>query len=169
MDVVLAHPERAKERFKELGGDRIKLYDSAIISIYDVEHIIKTHNPRFIAIDQGAKVTFRGDKELAKHERLAELYRRMRELAKQYSVDIVTLGQAGATAEGKKWLQQDDVDCSKTGLMGELDYAIGIGKVNDEEDDGLRYIHLCKQKLNLGVHGKHVVLMEPLVARYKDI
>lgn len=169
MDVVLAHPERAKERFNELGGDRIKLYDSAIISIYDVEHIIKTHNPRFIVIDQGAKVSFRGDKDLAGHDRLKELYRRFRELAKQYKVDILTVGQAGATAEGKKWLQLDDMDNSKTGLPGELDYAIGIGKINDEDDDGVRYIHLCKQKLNQGVHGKHVVLMEPLIARYKDI
>lgn len=162
---MLSHLSEAKRLFKERGGDKIKIYDSAYISVYDIEEVIKKYKPRFVIIDQGDKVSFRGQDQLSGTERLKELYRKFREIAKAYNVDIITAGQASASAEGKKWLQLDDMDNSKTGKPGELDFAIGIGKT---EDDEARYLHLSKNKVKDGNHGKYVVTIEPMKARFKD-
>lgn len=157
----------AEKSFQSQGGNRIKLYDDAIIDITDIEKVLKKYNVRLVIIDQGDKVHFRGDGKYATHERLKLLYGKFRELAKQYDCDIITAGQADYMAEGKKWLNLTNMDNSKTGKPGELDYAIGIGAIF-EGPENLRYIHMCKNKMNNGAHGRHEAYMEPAIAQYTD-
>lgn len=166
---VSANPERAEELFKEKHGDKIKIYDSAVITISDIEAILKQFNVRVVVIDQGDKVKFRGDKDMATHERLKRVYGIFRELAKEYNCDIITAGQASAAGEGVKWLSLDMMDNSKTGKPGELDYAIGIGYANEEGREAMRYLHLAKNKMKNGVHGRYFVRFDALRARYSDI
>jgi len=161
--------EAAEKIFKEKLGDRIKIYDSAIITISDIEVILKQYNVRVLVIDQGDKIKFRGDKDMAQHERLKRLYGIFRELAKEYNCDIITAGQASAAGEGQRWLTLDMMDNSKTGKPGELDYAIGIGFSNEEGKEAMRFIHLAKNKMKNGVHGRHFVRFDALRARYSDI
>jgi hypothetical protein len=97
-------------------------------------------------------------------DRLKETYVRLRELAKAYSVDIMTAGQACAEATDRQWLIQDWCDNSKTGKPGEMDWMIGVSKLDDTHT---RYISICKNKLKDGAEGKHVVLIEPQLSRYK--
>lgn len=162
----------AEAEFKRLCCDRIKIYDSFSISIDDIDHYIKECNARIVIIDQGDKIKFSGDKEYSLVERLKMLYGKFRELAKKHNCDIITVGQAAALAEGKKWLQTDFMDNSKTGKPGELDYAIGIGRVYQDEntpDDTMRYISLCKNKMHTGVHGRYDVYFDGSRARYQDV
>jgi hypothetical protein len=163
---IAADPQAAEQEFIEKGGDKIKIYDSAIINMYDIENILREYNVRVLVIDQGDKVKFRGDKELAGHERLKILYGMFRELAKEYCCDIITAGQASANAEGLQYLQLDMMDNSKTGKPGELDYAIAIGFSPEEGRETLRYIHVAKNKMKNGVHGKYIVRFDALRARY---
>lgn len=162
-------PEGCELEFKARGGDRIKIYDSALITISDIEVILKQYNVRLLVIDQGDKVKFRGDRDMAQHERLKRLYGIFRELAKEYNCDIITAGQASASGEGVQWLALDDMDSSKVGKPGELDYAIAIGFNTDEGKETMRFIHLAKNKMKNGVHGKHIVRFDALRARYRDI
>lgn len=166
---VSADPVKAEELFKEKHGDRIKIYDSAVITISDIEAILKQYKVRVMVIDQGDKVKFRGDKDMATHERLKRVYGIFRELAKEYNCDIITAGQASAAGEGAKWLSLDMMDNSKTGKPGELDYAIGIGYANEEGREAMRYLHLAKNKMKNGVHGRYFVRFDALRARYSDI
>lgn len=162
-------PEACESEFKMLGGDRIKIYDSALITTTDIEVILKQYNVRVLVIDQGDKVKFRGDNDMAQHERLKRLYGIFRELAKDYNCDIITAGQASASGEGQQWLGLDMMDNSKTGKPGELDYAVAIGFNTDEGKETMRFIHIAKNKMKNGVHGKHIVRFDALRARYKDI
>ena len=124
--------------------------------------------PRLVIIDQGDKIYGVGDKDTSTTERLQRLYAKFRELAKEYMTDIITVGQASAEAQGKKWLELDHMNNSKTGKPGELDYAIGIGRTLEGEEF-MRYIHLCKNKMLRGVHGKHQVILDTERCRYKDM
>jgi hypothetical protein len=166
---IVADMASAEEEFKARGGDRIKIYDSALITISDIEAILKQYNVRVMIVDQGDKVKFRGDNDMAQHERLKRLYGIFRELAKEYNCDIITAGQASASGEGQQWLGLDMMDNSKTGKPGELDYAIGIGFNTDEGKESLRFFSFAKNKMKNGVHGKHIVRFDALRARYKDI
>lgn len=164
---IVSNVDKAKELYKERGGTRIRIYDSATVSVSDIESLIKAHRPRIIIIDQGDKVSFYKDGDLSNADRLQKLYQAYRELAKKYDCDIITVGQANGEAEGRKWLEQGHMNNSKTGKPGELDYAIGIGTSFAEGDEDIRYIHICKNKY--GPHSKHTVLFDAVKSRYKDI
>lgn len=157
----------AQEQFIAMGGNRIKLFDSAVLSVKDIEESLKRYNVKLIVVDNGDKVSFKGDGKYDTVEKLKALYNHYRELAKGYDVDILTAGQASAEAHGRKWLEYTHMENSKTGKPGELDYAIGIGKTLDDET--ARYIHICKNKMKEGVHGKHTVLIDTARARYVDL
>lgn len=169
MASIVANRERATEIYAERGGSNILLYDNALVTISILRKLIETHNPRVIIIDQGDKVAFPKDGEYSQTDRLQRLYQYYRELAKKYNCDIITAGQASGEAEGRKWLLMEHMNNSKTGKPGELDYAIGIGVSFAEGDEELRYIHMCKNKMHNGAHGKHTVLFDSSKARYKDI
>lgn len=168
IETLISNIDKAKEYFDKRGGNKIKIFDDAFITIEMIIDLVEKYKPRFIIIDQGDKVTFKGSHSLESTPRLKELYRKFREITKKYNIDVITVGQASADAEGKKWLQLDHMDNSKTGKPGELDYAIGIGKVHDETSENIRYISLSKNKLCNGVHGKHTVTFDSKTARYKD-
>ncbi len=170
-DQLVSYESDAEQEFISRGGNRIKLYDQAIISVEDIDQLMSEHNVKLLIIDQGDKVKFSGDKEFSSVEKLKVLYGKFRELAKKYDIPIIAVGQASAAAEGVKFLQTDMMDNSKTGKPGELDYAIGIGKSYKDSDAGLesiRYISLCKNKMNNGVHGQYTVDFDSLRAIYKD-
>ena len=165
---ILSDVEKAKKLFHERGGSRIRLYDNAYITIPLIREILSTYPVKILVIDQGDKVSFEGSKNFEMHMRLKELYRQFRELAKEFDVAIVTVGQASAEAEGKKWLTMDYMDNSKVGKPGEMDLIIGIGKTNAEGEENIRYIHVAKNKLN-GKHIKASVLIDTEKARYADM
>ena len=83
--------------------------------------------------------------------------------------------QAGGTAEGKKYLDMNDVDSSHTAKQGEADWIIGIGKSNDPGFEAVRYLSVCKNKLphTEGMepsmrHAKTEVFINEDIARYED-
>lgn len=168
---LVEYKESAEETFLQKGGQRIKIYDDASLSIETIDRLLADFNVRLLVIDQGDKVHFRGEGNYSTVDRLKILYGKFRELAKKYDVPIITVGQASAQAEGKKWLQMSWMDNSKTGKPGELDYAIGIGLSEDDVANGitsLRYINICKNKMNQGHHGQYAVQFDSLRARYLD-
>lgn len=172
-DQLLTYPEDAERTFRQRGGDKIRIYDRAPISIDDIESVIagSTKKVRLIVIDQGDKIKFSGDRDMSSVEKLKVLYGRFRELAKVHGCDILTVGQASAQVQGKKWLDTDHMDNSKTGKPGELDYAVGIGRSYENIGtslDDMRYIHVCKNKMKDGVHGRHEVFLNTATAIYRD-
>lgn len=165
---IISNKEQAKAEFIRRGGNRIKLYDNAYISIEDIDRICNEYNPRIIISDIADKVTFRGSAHLDGPIRLKELYRKFRELSKIHKCAIITAGQASAEAHGKKWLELIHLDYSRTGKGGELDLSIGIGKCLDDGKENMRYIHLNKNKFT-GLEIKTPVLLNPFTGRYSDM
>lgn len=170
-EMTNADAAELQKKFEELGGNRIRIYDEAIVSVEDIDKLCNEYNVRVLVVDQGDKVKFSGSAEHKTHERLKAAYGMFRELAKKYDMDVLTVGQASAEAEGVKWLRTDWMDSSKTGKPGELDYALGIGKWYKDVEEGrdfLRNIAICKNKMNNGIHGRHTVIFDSMRALYTD-
>ncbi len=139
----------------------------------DVERACASIHPSLIVIDQLDKVKgFTNDRNDIE---LTAAYQWARELSKTYA-PVLAVSQAGATAEGKKYLEMDDVFGSKTGKQGEADWMLGIGKTHQEGMENVRHFHVVKNKLvqdaEMDVtmrHGKADVLIIPEIGRYKEI
>ena len=170
-DVLLKYPERCEEEFIKRGGNKFKLFDRAVITIEDIEECLKKYKVKVITVDQADKIQFHGMNKLGDVARLQAVYSRLRELSKKYNVPILTVGQASVSAEDKKWLLTSDLDSSKTLKPGEFDYILGIGKILSDEVTagmGIRYLHLCKNKLETGQHAQFEALIDTTRALYRE-
>lgn len=159
---------KAEQAYNERGGNRILLYDNAYITIEDMIRICGMYKPRIIVADVADKIMFRGAGNLDGPVRLKELYRKFRELSKAQDCAVITSAQAGADAEGLKWLKLTHMDYSKTGKPGELDISIGIGISTDAGKENLRYLNLNKNKFT-GHHEQITATLNPFTGRYKDL
>ncbi len=155
----------AQRKFFELTDGNLKFIWDTGLTKQRVERLCKKYEPSLIIYDQIDKI-----QGFHKEERndldLKAIYVWARQLAQQYAPSIA-ICQAGITGEHKRWLTMGDVDNSKTGKQGEADFILGIGKVPDEGLEGVRYLHLSKNKLK-GTHSKWEVRIKPEIGRYED-
>lgn len=161
-----------KERYLELGGSNIKLYDNAAIHRKQVELLCQELNPSLIVFDQIDKIKgFQDDRE---DLRLGAIYIWAREIAKTYC-PVIGVCQADVSGEGKRWLTMDNVANAKTAKQAEADWILGIGKTHSPAEEYQRHLHLSKNKLagdldsdpNLR-HGRESVKILADIARYED-
>jgi replicative DNA helicase len=166
--------KRANAAYQAKVRGKLKMVDDAGLSKRKVESLCKSLKPRLIVIDQIDKIKgFDNDRE---DLRLGAIYQWARELAKTYGCSVIAVCQADGTGENQKWLTMAHVANAKTAKQAEADFIIGIGKISEPGYDTIRYLHASKNKL-MGDedsdpslrHGRMEVLIEPEVARYKDL
>lgn len=138
----------AEKEVGELGFHRIKVFDQ-IGHINQVRKCLDEWGPKIVVIDQGTKVYH--DIKCRDTDTIRVLYNMYRNLAVEYDCAIITIEQGVGEAENRQWLRLSDIYNSRVGLQGELDYAIGIGKIIDKASrENLRYFHVSKNKLYNG-------------------
>lgn len=167
-DMICRNVQRAEAAYAARNGNAIKIYDSGIIQFTDIVQYIKDYNPRLVVIDQADKVHFRGMTTMDLPVKLKELYKHFREVAKEFDIPIITVGQASSEAEGRKWLRPDWMDYSKTGKYAETDFILGLGKSHDEGEKNLRFLNICKNKMR-GIETPHTLQFDNITGRYKDL
>jgi len=161
-----------KELTAVLGDmEKVKVLFDAALSVSQVNTICEQINPGLIIIDQLDKV--QGMKAERQDLVYKALYQWARGLAARYG-PVIAVCQADASAEGKKWLTQDQLDGSKTAKQGEVDAILMIGKSHDPSEEFKRFISAPKNKLSGGSlslesmrHGRAEVTIDPERARYK--
>jgi len=155
--------------------DRIQFVEPAGgLSTYDIERVLKSKPYGLIAINVLDKVRLTHKaSDTSDVERLRQLGIWARAIANQYAPVLVVL-QADATAEGQRYLNQSQIYGSKTGLQGEADAIIMIGKDPSVEDK--RYISIVKNKLPGGPrsvpamrHGQFEVGFDETTGRYESL
>ena len=173
LDKLLANARYFNEKFNEETNGNFKLFDSAIIGKGDVEKIVAKYQPALVVYDQIDKIRgFAADRD---DLRLGAIYQWARELAKN-SHAAIGVCQADGTAEGVRYLTMEHVANAKTSKQAEADFILGLGKTHDQNQEYVRYINISKNKLfgdkdsipDLR-HGRFELMIEPQVARYKDI
>ncbi len=165
--------EKSYNRYMQVTKGNIKLYDSATVSKQQIERIVKEMNPACILFDQIDKIKgFNADRE---DLRLGSIYIWARELAKEYC-PVIGICQSDVSGEGKRWLTMDNVANAKTSKQAEADWILGIGATHETGMEHVRYLHLSKNKLSGDSdsspelrHGKFECIIEPHIARYRDL
>lgn len=167
-------PAYWKKKFQEKYQGRLKVIsDLSVMHKGNVQRLCDKLKPSLLIIDQLSKITgFSNDRKDLELGASCEWGRTM---AKSYC-PVVAVHQADGTAEGVQWLNMNHVANAKTAMQAEADWILGVGKNNSPGYENLRYLALSKNKLAGDPdtdptmrHGKCEVLIEPIVARYKDI
>lgn len=172
-DVLLSNLKKYYNQFNEQTNHRFQLRDAATISRYNVDALVEKHNPSLVIYDQITKL--KGFKADRNDLMLGDICQWARELAKNNHAAI-GVSQADGTAEGVRYLTMEHVANAKTAMQAEADFILGLGKVHDTQQEYIRFLNISKNKL-MGDkdtvpelrHGRFETLIEPQVARYRDI
>jgi KaiC/GvpD/RAD55 family RecA-like ATPase len=157
---------KAKVIYNARTQNLVSFKDTQDFDLDMIDRYLARKGADIIFIDQADKVMIGGNFN-ASHERLRELYRRLRELAKKHNCAIFGVSQASAEAEGRTRLSYTMMEGSKIGKAAEADLILGIGKQALEEEDNLRYITVSKNKIS-GWHGTITCQIQPDISRYVD-
>jgi len=125
-----------------LGGRKIYVYDKPGMSVHDIRKVLKQHPECWlIGINVLDKLSgFSKLDEVGRYRKLAEF---ARTIAKEHGA-VMAIAQADAGAEGVQYLDQTQLYGSKTGVQGEADVLLMIGKDHNTPDT--RYISVAKNK-----------------------
>jgi len=155
--------------------DRIKLFDKATLSVRDIHEALARHNVGLIVFDQLRKV--KGFvKESGKSDvlRLELLYNQGREWAKEFA-PVITVHQASSAATGVLYPNMDMLHQSQTGIQGEADLIVMIGRSFEVGYEMTRGISIPKNKLPPQLHAPTrnrnmttQVEIKPEIARFTD-
>lgn len=172
---ITNNPKKAKAIWDSKMGDKIKFIDQPTqVERKSMERIIEKVNPDLIIIDNMDKVKgFSGDRE---DMRLHEIYKWGREIAKT-QCPLISVGQADATGHNSEYLDESQMANSKTGKPSELDFIIGIGRIDKVGYENARYINIPKNKLRGDANSvesmRHIrgwqVNLLPMLSIYEDM
>ena len=154
-----------RERFNKLGGKNLRFVNQ-VTSIDKVEQNIIRYRPKVVIVDQGPKVSIPGNYSSVEVRQI--IYNKYRNYADKYNNIFLSVGQADAKAENKKWLTYNHADGSKVGIPGECDYIIGVGRDENDMNPDYRYFCLSKNKLGSTL-GKWTARIETAVSRYQTV
>jgi replicative DNA helicase len=156
-------PEKAIAIYKGKTRDKLVFKDIQDWTLEKVNAYLAKKKPDVVIIDQLDKVSVDGKFEKG-HERLRELYRQAREMAKRHNCALIGVSQASNDASGRTRLDYSMMEGSKIGKAAEADLIIGIGK--DQDDESItRYLTVSKNKLS-GWHGTILAQIQPEISRY---
>lgn len=164
-------PLGAKAEFEKQCGplNKFKIVESSSMTIHTMEQDIKRHNPGVIIFDQLWKVHGFAKESGNEVMRQTMLFNWGREIAKLYA-PVITVHQAGGGAGGERWIPMEMLYGSQTGIQGEADAIITIGRTYDPADDGVRFFYIPKNKMrgNLPMYrnGKFILDFDPDVGRF---
>jgi archaellum biogenesis ATPase FlaH len=156
---ILENPEEAEKRAFERGYGNVVVASLSPGNFFEIRKLVEKYNPDVVVLDQLRNLEVSSESRVLQLEKAAT---EARNLAKKYGLVVVSVTQAGDSAEGVAVLGRSDVDFSKTGIPATLDVMIGIGADASMEKHGLRTISLCKNKLS-GNHDHFTVTINPSI------
>lgn len=142
-----------RKRYIEALGGRggaLRVFDIHDMWNYEVEDIIRMHNPALIVFDMLDNVRFGG--ELGNggqrtDQILEAMYQWGRVRGVKYGCPVIATSQISADGDGLQFPTLSMLKDSKTGKQGACDAIVTIGAVNDPVLENSRYIGCTKNKL----------------------
>ena len=170
-------PLGSVEKFKKMVGplSKIKVIYQSVINTREVEHWCKKYKPSVLVFDQLWKIVGFEKDAANDTQRQTLLFSWARSLASQWG-PVIVVHQLGSAAEGEKFPPMSALYGSQTGIQGEADAIILIGRSSDPRENDVRFFSLPKNKMGDGVHVKpgmrnarFVLKIKPDIARYEDV
>lgn len=127
---------------------KLEIYHDSGINVRDIEVMIDERKPSVIVFDQLRKVKgFERESGHSEPQRQELLFCWARSLAITHA-PVMVVHQADGTADGEAYIGMSQFHMNKTGLQGEADAIITIGrKYADASGDKRRYIFIPKNKM----------------------
>lgn len=145
---VIDNVQEADELAAKAGYDNFVLADLAPGNFKSIGRLAQKEKPVCIVLDQLRNIDVDSESRTVALEKAAT---EARNLGKRQQALVVSVTQAGESAEGKAVLALTDVDGSKTGIQGQIDLMIMLGATPQMLNTGFRTANLPKNKLS----GKH--------------
>jgi archaellum biogenesis ATPase FlaH len=130
-------------------------------TLKEIDSIMEEHRPQVMIVDQLRNVSVKDNNRVTQLETVAL---GVRMLGKKYGTLIVSVVQAGDSADNKLYLGMGDVDFSNTGIPAQADLMIGIGMDSNYERSGMRMLSFPKNKIS-GVKDPIRVSFNPAITK----
>lgn len=154
---VLNNPDKAEELARAKGYDNLIVASLSPGNFFEIRKLCDKYKPKVVILDQLRNIEVYSESRVQALEKAAT---EARNLAKRMGLVVVSVTQAGESAEGKAVLGRDDIDFSKTGIPAQVDLMIGIGADPTMEKHGIRTLSLPKNKLS-GNHDYFTININP--------
>lgn len=166
---IEADKQKARDLFNKIRGN-LTFVDDVTMTLGRLDTYCRRFKPDVLVVDQLDRVTASGAFE-SSHERLGEVYSKAREIAKIHDCLLIGVSQASAEAQGKSKVHYSMSEGSKTSKAATADVVLGIGKTDEEGNEGeentIRTLMFSKNKVN-GYHGCIHCRIIPKLSRYTD-
>lgn len=157
-------PETVDALAEDAGYYNVKWMDATPGTPAEIEAAIEQCDPDVVLIDQLRNINVREDHFVQALEKAATA---ARNIAKKHNVVVVSVTQAGNSAEHKSVLDMGDVDSSNTGIPAQVDVMVGIGATQDDLDHNRRILSLPKNKRS-GCHEYFPVRIDPTIGLMRN-
>jgi hypothetical protein len=158
---VMASPKEADTKVRKAGYERLVMAGLAPGTPREITALIEKYKPHVLVLDQLRNLNMGNDNYVLALENAAK---QARQWAKRYSCVVVSVTQAGDSANKKAVLDLGDVDFSNTGIPAQADLMIGLGANDQHAKNGELVISLPKNKIS-GCHEFFAVSVEPHLSR----
>ncbi len=155
----IQHPNQAGRLALERGYGNLYFVKGQRNTFSEIRHQLDNIKPDILIIDQLRHMETGNDNRV---QQLEEAAIGARKLASEYRIPIISVTQAGDSADGRLVLGQGDVDYSNTGIPGAMDLMVGVGANDEYLRRQMRRISLPKNKLNNDHSSFDVVVNESL-------
>lgn len=158
----------AKELAQERGFGNIIFKSMSPGSPKQIEAELDRHEAddvKLVIVDQLRNLNVKAD---TKTNQLEEAAKSIRNIGKARDVAVISVTQAGDSAQNKSILDMGDVDSSNTGIPGACDVLLGIGATEMQKEQGVRTLTPIKNKLT-GDHSPFPVRINPQISKYISV
>ena len=137
--------------------DRLWFHDSPGGTLAEIEAWIKAHKMQFCVINQLANLTVRQQDNRTLE--LGALARGARAIGKETGCAMLTVHQAGDSADGRRVLRMGDLEWSNTAIQAAIDVLIGYGADDELDAKNQRMLSLPKNKRG-GTHDRILISVD---------
>lgn len=130
-------------------------------TVREIDEQCVEHKPDVVVLDQLRNLNVYEDQYVVKLEKAAAA---ARNIGKKHHCFMVSVTQAGDSADGKAILEMGDVDSSNTGIPGATDIMVGIGATKEDLEIGRRVLSLPKNK-RCNDHSSFPVTIDPTTGK----
>jgi archaellum biogenesis ATPase FlaH len=162
---MMTDPAKAQKLLKERGWEHLRFIPLSPGSPKQIERYVERYKPDVIIVDQIRNLMVGQETRVNQLEMAATA---MRNIGKRHSVLVISVTQAGDSADQKKVLGMGDIDFSNTGIPAQADLMLGMGVDDQLERDNARMLATPKNKIG-GSHVHFLVRINPTISRIEDI
>jgi archaellum biogenesis ATPase FlaH len=158
---IQENPRKAQDLAESAGWGNVTVINAEPGTPSQIEDAIELHDPDVVIVDQLRNLQVKAESRVNQLELAATS---MRNIGKRTNKLVVSVTQAGDSANNKLTLDKGDVDFSNVGIPSQMDVMIGVGVDPTFEAEGLRNFSLCKNKIS-GRHENWPVRIIPQLSR----